>query len=658
MTRNTLQQRWEFDLRSAPEALWPYVADTNRFNSDAGLPAVAAVKGAGESNIDGAPQNARRRLRVKVLGLELRYEEEPFEWVRPHGFGVVRRYAGGPVSEMRVRVELRPGERGGTRLVYGLEVTPRAAVFRLAFPLQFRLMRRKFERAFRRYDRLAAERSPAPPSETTPTPAPLSERTRLTESGRERLRQIGRALVAEGRSVEVVGRLSELVERGDDLTLARLRPYALAEQWGAGRREVLELFLAATRAGLLDFRWELLCPLCRGSADASPSLGDITAGQHCATCGIDFEVNFDRSVELTFRPNPAVRRIEGAVFCVAGPATTPHVVVQQLLRPGESRTVRPRLEEGRYRLRALGLGGAQQVRAAGGGVAEADEVSLAANADEVSSGGGDAVEVSLGPDGAGAWPTGERLVGVEPGLRIENATGAERLFVLERTAWGDRAATAAEVTALQMFRDLFAEEALRPGEQISVGSLTLLFTDLRGSTQLYRQIGDAVAFGAVMTHFDVLREAIASEGGAIIKTLGDAVMGAFTRPAPALRAAMRAQALLASPPAGVRPLALKVGIHTGPCIAVTLNGRLDYFGSNVNIAARLEPLSNGADCVISRPIRDDPRIAALLAADAAGLVAEPLRTTLKGFDAEHFDLWRVTRKATSPTITETTKLAT
>ena len=636
MTRKTLQQRWEFDLRSSPEALWPYVADTNRFNSDAGLPAVAAADEANESATTGAPKNARRRLRVKVAALELRYEEEPFEWVRPHGFGVVRRYAGGPVAEMRVRVELRPRERGGTRLVYGLEVSPRAAVFRLALPLQLRLMRRKFERAFRRYDRLAAERGDAPQT-APPPPASFSERTQLTPSGRERLRQIGRALVAEGKKTELVRRLSELVERGDDLTLARLQPYALADLWGAGRREVLELCLAATRAGLLDFRWELLCPLCRGSADAPPSLGDITAGQHCATCGIDFEVNFDRSVEVTFRPNPAVRRVEGAVFCVAGPATTPHVVVQQLLRPGESRTVRPRLEEGRYRLRALGLSGSQQVRAAGVG--------------------GGAGEVSLGPDSAARWPADERLVGVEPALRIENADAVERLFVLERTSWGDQAATAAEVTALQVFRDLFAEEALRPGEQISVGSLTLLFTDLRGSTQLYRQIGDAVAFGAVMTHFDVLREAIAAEGGAIIKTLGDAVMGAFPRPAPALRAAMRAQAMLASPPAGVRPLALKVGIHTGPCIAVTLNGRLDYFGSNVNIAARLEPLSSGADCVISRPVRDDPKIAALLAGDAGGLVAEPLRTTLKGFDAEHFDLWRVTRKETSPPTTQT-KLAT
>src|SRR5204862_6366444 len=105
----------------------------------------------------------------------------------------------------------------------------------------------------------------------------------------------------------------------------------------------------------------------------------------------------------------------------------------------------------------------------------------------------------------------------------KNETDAEQLLILERMEWSDQATTAAEVTALQVFRDLFASEALRPGEQISVGTLTVLFTDLRNSTRMYREIGDATAFGRVMNDFDILRQAIADEGGALVKTLGDAV---------------------------------------------------------------------------------------------------------------------------------------
>ena len=126
-----------------------------------------------------------------------------------------------------------------------------------------------------------------------------------------------------------------------------------------------------------------------------------------------------------------------------------------------------------------------------------------------------------------------------------------------------------------MFSDLFANEALRPGERITVGSLTVLFTDLRDSTRLYRENGDAVAFGRVLDHYDVLRAAITDEQGALVKTIGDSVMAVFQRPVQALRAVFRAQAILANPPTGQMALHLKAGIHTGPCVAVTLNERLD-----------------------------------------------------------------------------------
>ena len=122
------------------------------------------------------------------------------------------------------------------------------------------------------------------------------------------------------------------------------------------------------------------------------------------------------------------------------------------------------------------------------------------------------------------WSNDELTLSLRPSLNYENATDVEQLFVLERMAWSDQAVTAAEVTALQIFRDLFATEALRPHQQISVGSMTIVFTDLRGSTRLYREIGDAPAFGAVMGHFDILREAVDEEEGALVKTLGDAIM--------------------------------------------------------------------------------------------------------------------------------------
>jgi adenylate cyclase len=236
-------------------------------------------------------------------------------------------------------------------------------------------------------------------------------------------------------------------------------------------------------------------------------------------------------------------------------------------------------------------------------------------------------EARLAADG---WSPQELRIQEHVALTLHNDTESEQLLILERTAWSDQAATAAEVTALQVYRDLFASEALRPGEPISVGTVTIVFTDLRGSTRYYRDIGDAPAFGEVLGHLDLLCHAVAGEGGAVVKSMGDAIVAVFPRPLPAIRAMLAAHETAAG-----KPLALKVGIHTGPCIAVNQNGVLDYFGSTVNLASRLVSLSSGEDIVVSDAVLADPEVAAL------GLEPERLPAQLRGFEDEAASAWRV-----------------
>jgi class 3 adenylate cyclase len=599
--------KWEWRLRSSPERLWTFVADTNRFNRETGLPSVRRAD-------DAVRENARQNLRFSRLGLEVEWEEEPFEWVRPYRFGVHRRYSAGPVVSTRVLVELESWPSGGTRLVYHTWIRPKNLLGMITVPALMRFSyRRAFDTAFRKYDDLAMMADPA-----VVQPAGV----RFVPGGRARLDALRRELVERTGEPELVARLVETVERGDDFDLARLRPYALADAWGVPRRKVLELCLQATRAGLFDLRWDLLCPLCRGVKESGSTLEEMRQRAHCESCNVDFAANFDRSVELTFRASPMLRRVEERTFCVGGPQLTPHIVAQQLLAPGDRRGVTLPLEAGRYRLRTLGLAGGQFLIATPDGAQEA--------------------MLTAAHDG---WSHDEVRVALAPTLHFENTTDAEQLFVLERMAWSDEAATAAEVTALQVFRDLFSSELLRPGERISVGSLTVLFTDLRDSTSFYQQIGDAPAFGRVMDHFAVLREAIAEEDGALIKTIGDAVMAVFRRPASALRAILEAQRRLAAPSGGALPFYLKAGMHHGPCIAVTLNDRLDYFGSVVNMAARLERLSSGEDIIISDAVRNDPEVEELLSAPQNRLVPERFEARLKGFDEAQFYLWRVTRSS-------------
>ncbi|HYW70387.1 MAG TPA: adenylate/guanylate cyclase domain-containing protein [Pyrinomonadaceae bacterium] len=603
--------RWEFDLESSPERLWPLVSDTNRFNRDTGVPAVEI-----DSNQSGL-RNARRRVSLSVFGLPVEWEEQPFEWIRPQRFGVARRYSKGPIKELRVRVELIPRETTtrdnekatGTKLIYEVWAEPSNLIGSLAIPVQIGMISaRNFARAIHDYDKMAKHGRRA--NEST--------QVEMAAGGRDRLLALSERLVSLGNDQQVVALLVEYVESSDDFAAARIRPYELARMWQQPRRRVLETCLCATRAGILDLQWNLMCPLCRGGS-AMASLTEVDPKVHCPGCNIDFNVNFEQSVELTFRPSASIRKVETELFCVGGPQVMPHVVAQQLLPAGDTREVQVDLEAGRYRARTMGVPGWQPL------IAEARDLSMRT--------------IRAAPDG---WTNEELPIAQRARLLFENATAEEQLFILERTAWNDEAATASEVTALQVFRDLFATEALRAGEQISVGTLTVLFTDLKNSTRMYREIGDATAFGHVMNHFDVLKEVIAEHDGALVKTIGDAVMAVFRQPSAALKAMLQAQQRIADPETG-RPLRLKAGLHVGPCIAVTLNDRLDYFGSTVNLAARLEGQSTGEDIVISSAVYADPGVRSLLGEGASGVVARRFEMALKGFDDEKFELWRVAR---------------
>jgi class 3 adenylate cyclase len=183
------------------------------------------------------------------------------------------------------------------------------------------------------------------------------------------------------------------------------------------------------------------------------------------------------------------------------------------------------------------------------------------------------------------------------------------------------------VTTLQAFRDLFADQVLRPGDEVAVNHVALLFTDLKGSTALYGRVGDAGAYHRVREHFAVLAAAVRANGGAIVKTIGDAVMAAFEVPADAVRAALSIQRDIEAWNATREgePIVVKVGVHAGPCIAVTLNDRLDYFGSAVNTAARLQGESIGGDIVVSETVAADPEVQAAF----GGLVPEPGSTQLR-----------------------------
>ena len=169
---------------------------------------------------------------------------------------------------------------------------------------------------------------------------------------------------------------------------------------------------------------------------------------------------------------------------------------------------------------------------------------------------------------------------------------------------------------LQAFRDLFSDQVLRPGDEVSIRNIVFAFTDLVGSANLFTSLGDAEAYHLVREHFAEVADIARRHQGNIVKTVGDGIHAAFLTPDDALRASIELQLSIDefnrrfdSP-----ELSIRIGLHAGSSIAVTLNNRLDYYGEAVNLAARLEGLGGAGDIVMLKVFTADPAVSDILAA--------------------------------------------
>jgi adenylate cyclase len=591
---------------SAAEA-WRLLADTDHLNRTIGLPAVEFSPPGPEADPRADP--LVRRARARVFGVvPVRWQEFPFDWIRERRYAVRRDFERGPIATMEVGIELMPSGPGVTVRSYA-EATPAGPLGRLARGT----ITSSVDDTLDFCDRyLARQRAGLADPVPVPRGRPAVHRAELDR----RLAQLAAAPVP----ARLVARLKERICEGSDDQLIGIRPFALAGVWGADRHEVLRLFLHATRAGLFELRWELMCPTCRVPKQEAETLAKLPVRFHCDTCGIAYDVDFDQRVELRFSVHPAIRKATSQVYCIGGPLRTPHIVAQQYLRPHEDRQV------------DIAPAGAVQLRT----VRSAHRLLLTPGPAPGARGRDVTITYSagrwVGPhslmrDGGLAVPAGSRLV-------LRNQTDGPILAAIEDLAWTAEATTAAQVTTLQEFRDMFSSEVLAPGQQLAVSHVAFLFSDLKGSTRLYEGLGDAPAYSRVSRHFDFIRQAVGHGGGGIVKTMGDGVMCAFYRLDEALGTAIRLQQEVT---AWCReedidpPLVLKVGVHHGPAIAMTANDNLDYFGRTVNVAARVAGQSRGGDVVVLRDVlaQADPSIVR-----ASGITAEPFTTRLRGLDED------------------------
>lgn len=199
----------------------------------------------------------------------------------------------------------------------------------------------------------------------------------------------------------------------------------------------------------------------------------------------------------------------------------------------------------------------------------------------------------------------------------------------------DTYVTGLDCLHIPLFREMFETETLSLRESLSISQVCIMFTDIKGSTELYDRLGDSAAYGLVRDHFDVLFRKVEQNDGVIVKTIGDSVMASFRRPVDGVAAAIAIQAAFNefNKRENLRnEIIVKIGLHAGSTIMVNLNNRLDYFGQVVNMAARIQGTADGGDIIISKEIRSDPAAVERMKGRVRGLTRRV--QTLKGISGE------------------------
>jgi class 3 adenylate cyclase len=559
--------RKERHFAKPPEAIWPFVADTARLNEIAGSPRYVV-----EEHAD-AQGRIRRLANVRVGPLRLRWEEGYGEWQENRRLSQTRDFLNGPFRRSNSNFQLEP-EDTGTKLIFSGEIEC-VGILGWLTKVSGKL-EREADKRLAAIERLVAE------AEASDKILGASPEEAVTPAARRRFDGLIAELAREPASHGLAPKLADFLLHAPMLALGGIRPLAMARLWNAAPADTVELFLAAQRLGILAMGWDLLCPRCRGAKSRVEQLHELPRDAHCSSCNIDYRRDFTRNVELTFHPERWLRPLPAGELCLLGQSTTPHVKFQAEVAAHASETFALTLPPGPYRFRTIEAGDQADTDIGGDKVipllrAKGDEITLAAP-------------------------------GRRDQLVIQNETDRPLLFVAEDRNWTRDALTGESVIAMPAFRRLCPEQLLRPGDDVEIGKVAIMFTDLQGSTKLYDSLGDTSAYRLVRDHFAFLSELIARHRGAVVKTVGDAVMAAFNDPADAVRAVLSIQDEVANFNRGRNDsgIVLKLGLHLGSCIAVTAGGALDYFGSAVNTASRLEHQCSGGEVIISEAVLADP----------------------------------------------------
>ena len=594
---------WKIQLKSTPIELWPYLSDSNKLFKALGSPPV------NQTAISRSVPKGFLELAHSQFKSHSVWQEEPYTWEKPFRFGTTRFYKIGLIRRIKFLVDLTPIS-GGTLVNVKLWLAPKNPfIFPFIKLYVDEYIKWKLKLTLNEYDSCA---------EFGTLPYEKNRGKKLVKGARARIHNISTQLAEKTRRRRIIDHLVKFITHAEDEDLIRIHPYALAEYWGEKKYAVLNVFLNAAKLDLLTFSWDVCCPNCKAPKHTFKNLKEARTHLFCTDCNIEYKMDFNKNTHLVFTPHPLIRKVSERKYCFGGPALAPHRVLQSFLKIGEEKYINTELTDGTYLFKSHSHKGHLVLHVRKDGI--------------------DNISINLfDTDFTGQ----EATISRSPNISIFNKTSKDIVCFLEKQDWKEEAIYASEVGSSHDFRSMFSGETLNDDEKVTAEDVTMMFTDLMNSTELYLQEGDEFAIGRVMNHFKIIEQIVSEERGGIVKTIGDSVMAVFRDPVSAIKAVERIQQIFTTSSAMRNTFRLKAGIHMGNCTVVNLNNRIDYFGNTVNIAARLVDVAKEKEIVVSQAVFEHPDVQLYLDERKGKLFVKESFEELKGFKNEEFKVKQI-----------------
>ncbi len=419
-------------------------------------------------------------------------------------------------------------------------------------------------------------------------------------------------------------RFVDILKGLSDWDLYRINPLSFAEKYNFNKVEATDLFIYGAKIGIFDFEWNMICQFCGVVTSSHSSIGDVERQKYyCALCDVDVDTDLSNYVEVAFNIDKSIKQINIDPFANA------EDYFNYFFSGNVTHSSRMREIFEKYMLK-----GFYPIKSD-----ETKKITFKANPNEIYkvksidihskitleftneiSQIPQIIDIDVLPSGFSPkefkLPAGNITINVKS--HLNRTCGVELFFQDERYSeefsyelnnMVDNFKPFLTGKALlnnQSFRDLFRIQTLPRDLQLKVSNVTILFTDLKGSTELYEKTGDMYAYNLVQEHFNLLKQSTKKHSGAIVKTIGDAIMASFSSPIDGIQAALdmmkQIRIMNENLKNKTQDISIKVGLHSGTALVVTANEALDYFGQTVNMAARVQGLAEGGEIWVTESI--------------------------------------------------------